>query len=466
MDQVIESISKGDAIKDNLNELGTLLRDEINRSDPLIAEFIPTVLSLYKNDEQVNNEIIRVLVNFTADNDVNRSEMLKYDDFWINLDFGNDRVKILLNQFILNSEKIKEFMDYFHNLDIYKYLKKFDDLWEFLSELIIPERLDNILKSHAIEIIDEISDEFGNLDDEDQEFASLVLSNITQFNDLSTHQIQKIYPLFAFTEQSRPNRYLFSTIGNLSSMSNFEDYNEVKYAIEHYQETTNLYLKSSYFMVIGNYITSKDKQVQLLSYPLIEDYFKNNFNDVVQYQSIHMIKNLLTEDNSKVVLEQNNLKNYCKVLKDNKSYYPEIYQVFITFLKKLATFTHETTLEIWDIIDEEEIWTKLAVNAKGDVNEKIIISSFKVPLEFHKLMDNLKSMAILLNNKVMNNDNLIKFKSQIIQEMEKLSELMINSERNEQFKVLLNNSKFVAVSLMKLNDEDINSLCKNIISIE
>lgn len=466
MDQVLESISKGDEIIDNLNELGTLLREETNRADHLVLEFIPTVLLLYKEDQQVNNEVIRVLVNFTADNDANRCELLKYDEFWKGLDYSNDRVKILLNQFILNSEKTKDFMDFFHNLDIYKYLKNFEELWEFLSELIIPERLDDTLKYHATGIIDEIIKGFVDLDDEDQEFASLVLCNITQFNDLSSHQIQKIYPLFAFTEQSRPNRYLFSTIGNLSSMDNFDDFHEVKYAIEHYQDTTNLYLKSSFFMVVGNYITSKEKQAQVLNYSLVEDYFKSNFNDVVQYQSIHMIKNLLTEDNAHVVINEGNLLNYCKVLKDNKSYYPEIYQVFITFLKKLATFTNDSTLEIWNIIDDEDIWTKLAVNATGDVNEKVIISSFKVPLESHKLLDNLKSMAILLNNKVVNNNNIDKYRSQIIEELGKLIELLINSERNNQFKVLSNNSKFVAVSLMKLEDEDINVVCKKIIATQ
>lgn len=487
-----------------LNELGTRLRDESIRNDPGTFNLIPKLISLFNDNldhDPVVFELLRVFINLTADNDKNRLEMIKYKVFWENImhNLSNERVPILLGQFVKNTECLQEFQSFFYNLKIHiKLIEIMTEsnllVLEFLSEILNPAVFlsDPEFKANALRYLDIFISlyelEESDLDAEDLQekhsYLSLLMYNITQFDDLDTSLMPRVYPLLNIPNvNSRSNRQLFSTIGNLSSMKNFNDATQVEYAINNVDETTNLYIKAAYYMTIGNYITSADKSQyvnSLLSHSFIVDYFDNKFTDVIQYQSIHMMKNLLNQENCSQVLAHPNLLIYTKVLVDNQNYYQEIFANYKAFIKRLimVSFPHHSIYDynqLWDTLDNDEIYMSLAsyMDPEGDkaLNTKILEKSFTgdLPVESDRILTRLKAQAIILKTIPLvftHLDDADQFITKFLIQYEKLYEMLTNSNSsNPQYGILLNNSKFVSASLLQLKNDRITTIGEKFLSL-
>lgn len=526
IEKTIDAIKQEEDLTTSLNSLGTYLRNEQIRSHSGVFQLIPKLLRIYQDlvskelsstDQAIILEVLRVLVNITADNDKNRLELIQFNDFWLTIrtnlaqnGVGIDRILILMSQFTKNTNELQTFSKYFYQLRIHEplfyLLEKESELsvliLEVLGELLIPELVvtDDSFKLHVsqylsllITLYDQLAEKYDSDELPDMYYyISAIMYNITQYNDLDTTEITRIYSLFdKFTTNLQINRQLFSTIGNLSLMQNFNDIDLVKFILENglIDKTQNLYLKSSYYLTIGNFITSESKHREILN--LIDDqelfikqYFDNTFTDVIQFQSIHLIKNLMNKDLVPLIIGHSNLINFCKILSDNQNYYKEIYQTFMKFWNKLIPLSFPVLSiydysQYWELLDNEDIYIKLAPfmspTTTGDnskqLNSKIIRHLFltELPLESHKLLEKIKFQAILLqNNHEIVYDTILRdeFDPKLLIQLEKLLKLLTDSAKdNYDYKVLLNNSKFVSISLMKLESPEVTHISNSILNL-
>lgn len=529
--EVIQNIRQARDLVTNLNGLGTQLRDPVVRENPEVFELIPKLLHIYQvglqdlqdlqnfqDENQVKLEILRVLVNWTADSDKNRSELITYNGFWdavrgdLEGNIAVDRILILLTQFIKNTDQLQLYMNFFYGVKFYEplfpILALSEDvnmmILEFLGELLVPEMIisDPQFKAQAeeylsllITLYEELEQRMAEEDEEELEDGyfnlSVLMYNLTQYHDLGTAQMVRIYPLFdKFTSNSKINRQLFSTVGNLSLMQQFDDIDQISTLLQQnwISQTNNLYLKGSYYLMIGNYINSEAKHKEILALIgnpdiFIKEYFDNNFTDIIQFQSIHLIKNLMNQSLALVIINHGNLINYCKILSDNQNYYKEIYQTFIKFWTKLiplsfpglSIYDHS---QYWNMLNNPEINMKLSPFVESSttedsksLNSTIIRDLFLIdlPLESHKLLDKIKYQAIFLQK----NHQLVyetyskeDFNPKFLKELNKLLQLLTDSSKDSNdYKILLNNSKFISISLLKLQDQEIANCANQILSL-
>lgn len=193
-----------------------------------------------------------------------------------------------------------------------------------------------------------------------------------------------------------------------------------------------------------------------------------------------MIKNLLNRENSDQVLSHPNLLVYTKILVDNQNYYQEIFGNYKAFIRKLITvsFPQHSIYnynEIWELLDNDEIYMELSpfMHSEGSrsLNTKILEKCFTsdLPVESDRILARLKAQAIILkSNSVLFTqlDNSDHFIAQFIIQYEKLHNMLVNSNSsNPQYDILLNNSKFVSASLLLLQNEQISSISKKILTL-
>lgn len=499
MEEIIENIGSHHDLSSNLNQLGTLLREETHRLNPILYKCIPDLITLLYSAEV--QETLRVLINFTADNDANRLELLKFQDLWTRIReiVNNPRVSMFLAQFTKNTDHLNKFMVFFYKMGLHMALIKeieTDDgfIIEVLSEMLTDDIITQEFRNHVMDFLDMIIHKYqivlqkqqqsdAKEDDEEEdtemlENLSKIMYNLTKFQDLPTYHIQQIYPLF-HASNTLINRQLFATIGDLSSMTTFEDFNEVKYAIENIH-TDHSYIKASYYMVIGNYITDSVKSQQVLDHigdNFITNYFQTKFTDVVLYQTIHLIKNITNKFNYDRILQDPNIYHTVKVVADNKTYYPEIYNQYTKFFQKLIGYLQPGDpykYLVWDLVDDHVLQrlSETLINNQDPLNKRVLEATFltDLPSDANQLLDKLKYQAICINRdlpSVYNSQEFNEFVKIFVVQYNKLYQMLFNeTSRSGQFAVILNNSKFVSASLLKYDSPEITAIAKNIIAIE
>lgn len=394
-------------------------------------------------------EALRVLINFLANNDDNRLFLASSDldykaTFWslicklFSLNTLNaernviyERILLMLSQFIHNTDLLKSFIIFFSETGIEKCLIEylrfiidselaaetgFDELMipieiysEFMSEMSDTTSVDMIFANDCKKHLDTIIKVFNfavrlNVDEHDKEemdivndvFSNLsnIIYNITLCEDIpnlsSTKIHSKILKLIPQLPTKIQNftlnkRRLFSSSGNIASMTNYDNSVDFSMAIEYFRNPeTDPYILSACAIDLGNYITSVEK-AELLRVKIdneiglkkfITNFYGIKFNDVIQYQAFHLFNNLMSSD-----IAVYSFENYVSVLKsakvvvDNGQYYKEVFGIYSKFIKKLIRFAFiEKKNSQISIFEFKDLWNHFnPVDHPGAASEEIYL---------------------------------------------------------------------------------------------
>ena len=463
---LLEEINSIDTADDSSNELlkklGDFLREDSVRSSPEARDTIPTVIKIANvelsqiieaGDGSHSNSLIlealRVLINFSANNDDNRqllaSSKLDYQvTFWslicklfrmdnlnANLNDIYERILLLLSQFIHNTNLLKDFIVFFSERGIGKcligYLRfriesslaaetGFDELVipteiysEFMSEMSDTTSTDAVFANDSKEYLDTIIKVFNfairlNINEDDDEemdvvndvFSNLsnIVYNITLCEDIpnlsSTEMHSNILKLIPQLPSKIQNftlnkRRLFSSSGNIASMTNYDNSVDVSMALEYFRiPETDPYILSACAIDLGNYITNVEKSKWLREKieseigleAFIGNFYKIKFNDVIQYQAFHLFNNLMSTS-----IAVHSLNNYegllksSKVVVDNGQYYKEVFGIYAKFMKKLILFAFiEEKNSNLSLFQFKELWIQFnPVDHPGAACEEVYL---------------------------------------------------------------------------------------------
>ncbi|CAH2351019.1 hypothetical protein CLIB1423_02S10418 [[Candida] railenensis] len=179
-------------------------------------------------------------------------------------------------------------------------------------------------------------------------------------------------------------RQIFASSGNISSIPSFDNWLVAEDCIRiiygSFDESPGTYQVAASCIILGNCvdsITSRQKLLEGITYFASSSSSANingkafvgkichalsTFNDVVQFQAIHLLVNIMTEELSKQLFYiQDNfsaLYKASKVILDNKSYYQEISKILIKLIKKfIKAFPQSLGI---DLLEKVEFWTLFA----------------------------------------------------------------------------------------------------------
>lgn len=503
-----------------LNGIGDFLRDENNRKgDLLVANLSKLILicntSLPSQDQQYKLAGIRVLVNLSADNDYNRQHLLENEKLWLliadhfklesNLDVLQ-RLILFLNQFIYSELKNQYLQAIFDTAifgdRILEVLIEFQPLTLFFKELIQVNlskilQLDN--REFYINLIDLClkrlyslcQEELDEDDEEEVENIADILFNLTMFEDLEIDLLNANYRVLSImnvipdiTNITKVKRQLFAASGNITSMKNHHD--EAKIAIDMFQNSSDPYTLSASAITLGNYVISLDKCEELLVLiekhmgleTFIAKFLSIQINDVIQIQMFHVLTKIINQETSKYILVNNEqLVKFSKLVQDNYQYYPEVGKVYYKFVKKFIKiqFIDGHTqilgyLPIWELLTDEEIKLLLLQSYCGDYIEQrltidesnfindLVASSLAIDssITMEVILQKIKTLSILFHslnskkitiNSINETDTFFKLLNQLLTKMSQ--EIIPQAQGQPQNNILINNSRFLSISIIQ-----------------
>lgn len=393
------SLSRSQIIE-NLNELGTLLRDSEVRSNPHVTNSIPQLAKITNEavkagDNELLLEVFRVWVNLTADNDKNRDTVATVapEDlslFWHNVSTFNsgedtlkERVILFLTQFIHNTEQASTFAMFFHGIGITSSLLQYVTTLE--PEEDVEDTFDSV--SNGFELISEITkhvkpEEFWAkvgikqfhdlvatanklviLADAEYpvvgevfDYISNILYNITLVDDSKDFgNISQMYTILdrlpqTFENVTLINRRIFSAVGNITSVPSYDNTKDTELNLSILLHPQNKYSAAAAAIGLGNCIHSQDTKEALIGeiqsrMPInqfVEAFFGVGFGDIIQYQAFHLLNNAMNQEIATVILGNQailtKLTTINKAIVDNSKYYKEVSQIYFKFLRKLVKF--------------------------------------------------------------------------------------------------------------------------------
>ncbi|QFZ29263.1 hypothetical protein EJF18_50494 [Clavispora lusitaniae] len=377
-----------------LTELGTLLRNEDVRAHPTAKKCIPHVLDLASTEPL---EALRVLVNFTADNDDNRVYMVSNDvsaaEFWTWLFSQLHRPKdqdvclraiLLLSQFVHNIQEpakttvVSALAEKGAGDAIACYLRELEQSGR-LDDLVQPmELLSEIsavstISSDNLQWITDAAARAQELDSEERsellDFASQAIFNATNVDTrLGGPSTSQLYELLTQVsgESTHVKRRLFSACGNMSSYANHDNWAEVELNVHVLvDDKADPYVAAAAAIALGNCVDSKEKQQMLwrkleqMENPdvIVDSLAQRSFGDLVQYQAFHFFSNAMTPSVASRLAEQNAgaLMRATKVVVDNCNYYKEIAAVYFKFMRRFIAALDKTQLEplldLWALVE-------------------------------------------------------------------------------------------------------------------
>lgn len=394
-------------------------------------------------------EALRVLINFLANNDDNRqflaSSDLEYkatfwslickffrlDTLYAKNDVVYERIILMLSQFIHNTDLLKSFLIFFGETGIDKclidYLRfrmdsklavetGFNEILipieiysEFMSEMSGTTSADMTFANECKEYLDTIINIFNfavrlNIGEDDQEdvdivngvFSNLcnIIYNITLCEDIPHLSSTKIHSrILKLIPQLPPKiqnfvlnkRRLFSSSGNIASMTNYDNSVDFLMAIGYFRDPkTDPYILSACAIDLGNYITSVEKsewlRVKIDNEIGLKKFTANfygiKFNDVIQYQAFHLFNNLMSTDIAIYSFEHyDSLLKSAKVVVDNGQYYKEVFGIYSKFIKKLIRFAFiEKKDSHISLFEFKDLWNHFnPVDHPGPASEEIYL---------------------------------------------------------------------------------------------
>lgn len=522
-----------------INELGDLLRDEEVRMSSSVYNIIPVICEKYhevcidtkrSSDDVVKMGLLRVMINLVASSDRNRESMVADDQIWLDLLDGGatdgvwERSLIFFTQFIRDSEKVAIFAKFFGSIHLDEYLLSriegidtnadIESSLELLLEIISNAEpgtfelpyLGRILRLLGQTQADEeilviISDIVFKLTLVDQLQGALLEERLeTLLSLLSSDYITASTSVHA-------KRQLFASCGNISSMENVDNFMLSNFCID---GIATAGVSSGYFVaassiVMGNCISSVETRDRLISQlPSVSGWIGHlcrlmtqTFNDVVQFQAVHLLVNVLTSEVAEILvgLQENMVAIFksTKIVKDNKDYYQEINKILNKFVRKLVRLTPDDIelneeadfRSFWKFFenDDDEILYYLLQReikpnkAKRYIYEMLLVNMVR-PIEnigIEALLEKLKTLGIFFQLPTSEIDSIIQssftnensFFEPYLKFLESLQPALAQENVPP---ILTNNSKFVAATTKTyLENGDaykaITDVCNNILQL-
>lgn len=461
------------------------------------------------------HEAYRVLVNLTADNDANRSCLASLHTanekvFWNNTklalqmahleELAESRILVFLSQFIHNSEQLKEYTGFFQSIhletSICHYIKAqtqvdadvdevFDLLinpLEILAEMAAETSSESLSKSFSLQDVNVLMEAFDTLagllsSASDEELAetinevftylSSVLYSTTSVDDIpQIHEVRPTEKLLGVLQKlgSTPicqnlkditliRRRVFSSLGNISSMTTYNNDVDVVTNIETILHAVDAYSSSAAAIGLGNSINSRGSQKICLhkikeQYSLadfISSFFKVPFQDVVQYQAFHLLTNLLDDEVACAILHNKaateRIQQYTKVVIDNSRYYKEVASIYTKFAKKLVRVGFVEGNE--DMFKYTDIW-----QAFNNIEQELELS---VSIELEEI--NLVLLQALLAHEHQAADQNVSFSKSLLQAA--VSDANLNTNVSVRF--VLEKIKSIGMLLSLFNQRLVDS---------
>ena len=330
----------------------------------------------FMKSEEVAMETVRILVNFTADSDQNRLVVTENEQLMSiiesNLGGGSPfnlrlRYAILLSQFIRNTELQATFMNTFYDFGIadalFDALDQDSQLLDIQLEIeaaIVSSAIDKIIvdsnwQRKAIEWTQKLVEIYQTQlqagdDSMILESVSSLLYNLTKFEsdpgfnntNISTDILKLLPKVPAIENETMIRRRLFGACGNISSMNGYDNKKTLSTMITLFLDSEDPYSAGACAVNLGNTINGAETKSNFFFFFYLKDFldkfFSILFNDVIQFQALHVLNNLMTESMSKIILEDHYqaLLRISKVIIDNAQYYREVLAIYLKFLTKLV----------------------------------------------------------------------------------------------------------------------------------
>lgn len=386
----------------NLDVLATLLREESERSSEVVKNTIPIVLPLVDHHPM---EVLRVLINFTADNLENRQYMVSNEpevsEFWTTI-LGlaacdnaisqvASRLMILNTQFVRTNEdeklnfleqlmnhKVIQWVWDYYKICVEKDLESIDYASEVLTDFAnkFPNTVNADQISLVIQGLDKLLEQQIEEDLEDTIMAHiLLLVHVTDVDDSTlpipiNHLLKCIKKIPSDYEGStRMKRNLFAVCGNVFSYPSFNNFEFIEESISTITSSLCGYSVAAAAISISNCVTDKAKRSQVVekiesisSITIVGQAILNfPFTDVVQLQAFHFFNNCMTKVLADSLLEKSNqaaLYKSTKIVVDNYKYYPQIGLIYLRFLGRLVTLGYLTSPKN-DPVRSKEVWNYL-----------------------------------------------------------------------------------------------------------
>ncbi len=503
-----------------LDQMALLLRDESTRDHELIRSNLPKFIDsadyLLVNQEQAGYnelllEVIRVLANSIADNDVNRRQLSSKSVFIEHLSNQleskpddsslNERILILLKNLVIDTPDVAKDVS-FITQSLLSYISQSDGeifmAVDLLTDLIgnmqykpNPQNIENLIKL-LVKTLNQQSD----LDED--EFAELVvnissvLEGITvdprfKFDNAETEKtlqvglfdsLKKIESL-EFQNIMMAKRRLFASIGNISANLSTSNKPMRTYSISNAQDQNqqNGYIISGCFTIIGNSISSPEDRNEVLDQaPALVDDILSKYNyltDPVQFQGIlHLLKTLINFDTVGTLFTEKNFKVLEFLIEAtvrNSKYYTNFNVLLTGFLKKLFVLVNQRHVEkilnsgipkiltSSDPSNESNLIILLLLNKvaiyKSDSNIDIFCNRiFKLSNDIQAayLFELTKTIGVLLQHR--SSYVLENYSSSLITLLTTIDSIDASSNDNAA-KAVLNNGRYISGTLLNLSKE-------------
>ncbi|CAI5759448.1 unnamed protein product [Candida verbasci] len=494
MEELLSNLSNLDLNKSK--QLGDFLRDEENRSSKLLQNNLHNLLIqfnlLLTTDKETINETLRVLINLLAFNEYNRSFITDLNSLDV-LQFWNiikailpnysERIFILLNQFIYNTELKLEYLSKLNHIRIQDAIYKcvnidnIDDIGEFLTELLSHNELQNLDYKFLKNCVDLITN---------NEESSIV--ELIQLNKPDDDLFEKILLKIQTVEIPIIKRKLFSTAPLLANT----EAPPIKYL-----SSFDPYIFSCCCITVGNFIIDNFTKCTIIKQLNIDKFMNHYWNlkitDIVQIQSIHIWKKLMIEGYENQLIKEmaqlisskyaSQLINLTKLINDNKPYYQEIYNLYLKFLRKLFEFS-EPPIGIFEIINDSEI-TYICLKQRKYIHDHELFTHFITEsvkevdtVNFNKQVVALSMFTCHINNidDELINNFIIPLNSLLLEFVKQRDMVKDEDKTNPEVIGFLHNIKFLAANTCQLINEfekgkhkdkkfnELKELCKSIIS--
>ncbi|KAH3680891.1 hypothetical protein WICMUC_000034 [Wickerhamomyces mucosus] len=427
-----------------LDQLAVLLRNPETRDDELIKlnlfKFVECGTYLVSNLEnssdfrELSLELIRVLANAIADNNINRQVLAKNTNFIKSLgenlknnfddDELNERILILLKNLIIDSPDLAKIVSALITENLLIYLG-------YESHFIANDLFNDLIEFNnyepSIKTINLFLNKFKNfaeskIEDEDEfteglENLSNIIDQLTQDlrlkinNEILEKSLQKslfeilsILEPLEFVNKLKIQRKIYASIGNISSNLTCHNYRDLPLTL--LKESNNGYIVSASMLIIGNSITSAKERTELidsnnnLTKLILSKY--NNLVDPVQFQGIlHILKNLISYDTINELFTDDSFKNLELLIEAtirNSKYYTNFTNLLIKFLKKFIVLLNKN--QVFQVLDSDIMKFISSTDINDDYNLIILLMINKVIV-----YDSKYDIKLLLSRGFKLNDN-------------------------------------------------------------
>ncbi|PSK39053.1 hypothetical protein C7M61_002362 [Candidozyma pseudohaemuli] len=387
----------------------------------------------YFNDYTV--DVLKALVNYTADSDGNRASLRFKTDFWKEAEkvlVGEDAtaaelVVILMAQYMYNVGESSRalFSEIYINARdaIIEYVLKPDGAAEetaveLLSE--IPDDKMAIDDQRAQQLVNKMIKAFDDeLDVEEYLYWIMVFEKVTRYAKADAHSVSGLYakvPDDGIERQTK--RRLFGGQGNIFLGPTYDNWANVEKSIDYVVGDGDNFATAAAAIDVGNCVRSKEDQAKITA--LIEErvglerfitsLITRKWDDMIQSQYVHCLTNLLQPAVSELLFKH--WKLFYPIVKsscDNPGYVPEAAATLSKLLKKLALAENaekypelwtqfSTELDVLRTLMQREVNVVLLENKT--LRPLILAALFETPTQISEtdLLDQIRAQALFFSH--------------------------------------------------------------------